>query len=133
VLRTHAAVIATATAVLLTACGGATTPSPTTVTVQTPAPPTSTAEQPAAAVPAGPTSWTMPGMVRSNLQEAQDAIQRMTDFAIPITYSHDETGAGRSRVLDRNWKVCSQAPEAGTTISQTTRIEFGAVKLEEDC
>jgi hypothetical protein len=111
-----AAVIGTASAVLLAACGGATTPSPTTATVQTPAPPTSTAEQPAAAVSTGPASWMMPNLVGSNLQEAQDAVQRLTDFAIPLTYSHDETGAGRSQVRDRNWKVCTQVPDAGETI-----------------
>jgi hypothetical protein len=94
VLPTHAAVTATAAAILMTGCGGAPTTSPPTVTGRPPAPPISTAEQPSAAVPAGPTSWTMPNLVGADLQEAQDAIQRLTDFAIPITYSDDETGDG---------------------------------------
>jgi hypothetical protein len=36
-------------------------------------------------------------------------------------------------VLDRNWKVCSQNVPAGRTIDASTRIDFGAVKLDERC
>ena len=75
----------------------------------------------------------MPNLVESNLQDAQNAIQTLTDFGIAVTTSHDETGAGREQVLDRNWKVCSQNIAHGKTITTSTKIEFGAVKLEEDC
>lgn len=87
------------------------------------------------AVPAAPaaTSWTMPDLVGANLQDAQNAIQRMTDFGIAVTYSHDESGAGRNQVLDRNWKVCSQNVAPGDTVTAESRIDFGAVKLEENC
>lgn len=75
----------------------------------------------------------MPDLVGSNLQDAQDAVQRLTEFAISVTGSHDATGAGRQQVLDRNWKVCSQNVPAGRTIDAGTSIDFGAVKLDERC
>lgn len=75
----------------------------------------------------------MPNLVGSNLQDAQDAVQKLTGFAIPVTRSRDATGAGRQQVVDRNWKVCSQNVPAGRTIDADTDIEFGAVKLDERC
>ena len=75
----------------------------------------------------------MPNLVGSNLQDAQNAIQTLTDFGIPVTTSHDETGTGREQVMDRNWKVCSQNIAPGKTIDASTKIDFGTVKLEEDC
>lgn len=78
-------------------------------------------------------SWTMPNLVGSNLQEAQDTIQRLTDLGIAVTRSHDVTGAGRQQVLDRNWRVCSQNIPPGATIMTSTMIDFGAVKLSERC
>jgi hypothetical protein len=45
----------------------------------------------------------MPDLVGSPLQSAQDRIQRLTNFAIAVTTSHDATGAGRHQVWDRNW------------------------------
>lgn len=79
------------------------------------------------------TSWIMPDLIGAQLQSAQDRIQALTDFAIAITTSHDATGAGRHQVLDRNWKVCSQNVPPGATIYRDTRIDFGAVKLDEHC
>jgi beta-lactam-binding protein with PASTA domain len=75
----------------------------------------------------------MPNLVGSNLQEAQDTIQRLTSFGIAVTTSHDATGAARQQVSDRNWKVCSQSVAPGETITTSTTIDFGAVKLEEAC
>lgn len=75
----------------------------------------------------------MPNLVGSNLQDAQNAIQSLTDFEIAVTTSHDATGAGRQQVVDRNWKVCSQNVSAGKTITANTKIDFGTVKLEESC
>ena len=75
----------------------------------------------------------MPDLVGSNLQEAQNAVQSLTDFAITVTTSHDATGKGREQVLDRNWKVCSQNVAAGATITTDTKIDFGTVKLDESC
>jgi hypothetical protein len=75
----------------------------------------------------------MPNLVGSGLQDAQDAIQRLTGYGIAVTSSHDATGAGRMQVSDRNWKVCSQNVAPGETIMPGTQIDFGVVKLEEDC
>lgn len=75
----------------------------------------------------------MPDLVGSNLQDAQNAVQDLTEFEIPVTTSHDSTGAGRQQVLDRNWKVCSQSVPPGTPISRGAKIDFGTVKLEERC
>lgn len=78
-------------------------------------------------------TWTMPNLVGSRLQAAQDRIQSLTNYAITITTSHDATGAGRHQIFDRNWKVCSQNIAPGSTINRDTRIDFGAVKLQERC
>lgn len=75
----------------------------------------------------------MPDLVGSQLQSAQDRIQSLTDFGIAVTTSHDATGAGRHQVWDRNWKVCSQNIPPGSAIDSGTRIDFGAVKIEERC
>jgi len=122
--------------VVVTACGGGTPPSAQAPASQAPASqapaaPVATAA-PATPAPA-PSSWTMPDLVGENLQDAQNAIQRLTGYAIPITTSHDATGNGRNQISDRNWKVCSQNVDAGTSISPGTQIDFGAVKLDESC
>lgn len=75
----------------------------------------------------------MPDLVGSNLQDAQNAIQARTGFAIAVTLSHDETGAGRQQVLDGNWQVCSQNVAPRSPINAQTVIDFGAVKLDESC
>lgn len=100
----------------------------------------STSHQAAGAIPstaasgtATPATWTMPNLVGSRLQAAQDRIQNLTNYAITITTSHDETGAGRHQIFDRNWKVCSQNIPAGSTINRHTQIDFSAVKLDERC
>ena len=119
-------------AALAAACGQ---PSPTespapAATVAAPAPVAPTTS--GAAATTG-TSWTMPNLVGTNLQEAQDRIQILTSNAIFVTTSHDETGAGRQQVLDRNWKVCSQNVKPGQKILASTQIDFGAVKTTESC
>jgi hypothetical protein len=128
---------------LLAACGSAarTTPgtAPSTAVMSTVAPAanapsTVPAAAPAPApVPAAPTSWTMPDLVGSGLQDAQNAIQKLTGYGIALTSSHDATGQGRHQVSDRNWKVCDQNVKSGATITTGTRIDFGAVKLDESC
>ncbi len=117
------------------ACGAPAAPAPAPAPVTAPAPPPpATLTVTAAPPPDRPApTWTMPDLVGANLQDAQNAIQGLTDFEIPVTTSHDETGAGRQQVVDRNWKVCSQNVAAGETIAPGTRIDFGAVKLEESC
>ncbi|MFC8432239.1 hypothetical protein [Streptomyces sp. NPDC057253] len=63
------------------------------------------------------------------LQSAQDQAQEAGFYYLD---SHDALGRGRNQILDRDWKVCSQQPAAGEH-PKNTKIDFGAVKLEEDC
>jgi len=77
--------------------------------------------------------WTMPNMVGRGLQEAQDAMQKLTGDPVFLTSSHDATGAKRQQMVDHNWKVCSQTPAAGTTITMKSVVDFGAVKTAESC
>jgi|ThiBiot_300_biof_2_1041535.scaffolds.fasta_scaffold05305_2 hypothetical protein len=116
--------------------------SPTASTASPSATQATVAPQPAQTVPAQTapgqpapvaTSWVMPDLVGSGLQDAQDAIQKLTSYGIAITKSHDATGAGRRQILDRDWKVCDQSVKAGTTITSDTTIDFGAAKLGEAC
>jgi beta-lactam-binding protein with PASTA domain len=77
-----------------------------------------------------PADRTMPDFVGKGLQTAQDDAQA-AGFA--DLSSHDASGRGRLQILDRDWKVCSQAPAAGSTASSGSRIDFGVVKLDETC
>ncbi len=130
--------ISTLLIIELGACGSSTTQqsttqqepdvSPSSAPVQ-PLPGTATATRDSKAV----TSWVMPDLIGSNLQSAQNQIQSLTNFAIPVTTSHDATGTDRQQIFDGNWKVCSQNIPPGRTIDSGTRIDFGAVKLEERC
>lgn len=119
---------------LLALAAGCSTPAP----APAPAPATTSvapAPQPAPTSPPAPvaTSWVMPDLVGANLQDAQNAIQDLTDFGIAVTTSTDATGAGRSQLLDRNWTVCAQNVAPGATITADTAIDFAAVQLDESC
>lgn len=72
----------------------------------------------------------MPNFVGMGLQSAQDKAQELGFYGLD---SHDALGRDRMQAFDRNWKVCSQNVKAGTSASTDTRLDFGAVKLEEDC
>jgi hypothetical protein len=82
---------------------------------------------------ASPQQWVMPNLVGSNLQAAQDQIQKVTGNPLFITLSHDATGQGRHQVLDSNWKICAQNVAPGAPFTADTKIDFGAVKLAEKC
>ncbi|MFL6141306.1 MAG: hypothetical protein ACJ72N_05465 [Labedaea sp.] len=103
---------------------------------ETPAVPPSP-EAPAPQVPTTPAAaaqqWVMPNLVGTNLQAAQDQIQALTGNPLFITFSHDATKQNRHQVLDSNWTVCSQNIPPGSSISSTSRIDFGAVKNGERC
>lgn len=71
----------------------------------------------------------LPDFTGKGLQSAQDEAQTVGFY---ILDSHDALGRGRMQALDRNWKVCSQTPAPGSH-STDTKIDFGTVKLEEDC
>ncbi len=47
--------------------------------------------------------------------------------------THDASGRGRIQILDRDWKVCSQTPSAGTSASTASPVGLGVVKLDETC
>lgn len=129
------AISAAAVAAALAACSAPAAP-PVTGTVPAPPPAPVTITYPASVPP--PTtepaaSWTMPDLVGMKLQEAQDTIQELTGYGIAVTASHDATGANRMQLSDRNWKVCTQNVSPGAMITSDSRIDFGAVKLEESC
>ncbi|MFE2043511.1 hypothetical protein ACFXAZ_21820 [Streptomyces sp. NPDC059477] len=71
----------------------------------------------------------LPDMTGKGLQTAQDDAQAAGFFLLT---SHDALGRDRMQAMDRNWKVCTQTPTAGEH-STDTQVDFGAVKLEEDC
>lgn len=77
--------------------------------------------------------WTMPDLVGSTLQDAQDQMQDLTGGAVYFTDSHDLGGKDRNQVSDRNWQVCTQSIAAGDTLNAGSRVDFGVVKLEETC
>ena len=124
---------------LVAGCKGVEPADPSGVTITTPASAGTTsaagASRTTAAAPpvASPSRWTMPNLVGSNLQAAQDQIQEVAGNPLFITLSHDATGHGRNQVIDSNWKVCSQNVAPGTPFTDTTKIDFGAVKLAEKC
>ncbi|WP_327147255.1 hypothetical protein [Nocardia sp. NBC_01329] len=74
---------------------------------------------------------TMPAVVCMNLQAAQDLIQTTGVF---LSRSEDATGRGRNQVVDRNWVVVAQTPEAGSPIGEGEAV-LSVVKVGEpnDC
>ncbi|WP_405585430.1 hypothetical protein [Streptomyces sp. NBC_01190] len=76
------------------------------------------------------TTKTVPKLTGMGLQAAQDAAQ---SAGFPNLTSHDSAGRGRTQLLDRDWKVCSQKPAAGARASTATRLDLGAVKESETC
>jgi hypothetical protein len=77
-------------------------------------------------------SWSMPNLIGSNLQDAQDAIQRLTNNEVFYTGSTDLTGKGRNQILDANWQVCTSTPPPGSTITKDTIIDFGVVRVDSE-
>lgn len=71
-----------------------------------------------------------PNFVGMGLQSAQDTAQSAGFYALA---SHDALGHDRHQILDRDWKVCSQNIAAGKTVATDTKLDFGAVKLDETC
>lgn len=78
-------------------------------------------------------TWTMPNLIGTDLQGAQDAIQSLTDGAVWFSSSTDLTGQGRLQIIDRNWTFCSSTPPPGATFTTSTRIDFGVVRDTEEC
>ena len=121
--------VLTVPAATLVGCGGG-PPSSTTVTV------TSTASA-ASAAPVDQSggsgsSWTMPNLVGMNLQDAQDAIQQLTNNDVFYTRSTDLTGQARNQLMDRNWQVCASTPAPGESFNRDTAIDFGVVRIDSE-
>ncbi|WP_030226137.1 hypothetical protein [Streptomyces sp. NRRL WC-3626] len=117
----------------LTACGP--TADTGTDAAASTAPPTSeapvagtgeTAEEPPADTES---TATLPDVAGKGLQSAQDEAQAAGFYLLT---SHDALGRGRNQLLDRNWKVCAQAPAPGAHATET-KVDFSTVKLEESC
>ncbi|CAL9653468.1 hypothetical protein SUDANB140_06709 [Streptomyces sp. enrichment culture] len=77
-----------------------------------------------------PKKTTVPDFVGMGLQSAQDKAQEAGFHSLT---SHDALGRERMQAFDRNWQVCSQNVEAGSSRPTDVGLDFGAVKLEEDC
>lgn len=75
-------------------------------------------------------SFKMPNVVGENLQLAQDMLQALGSYGL---IQNDALELGRFQVLDANWKVCAQKPQAGKKVPTDTIVELEAVKLEESC
>jgi len=69
-------------------------------------------------------------MVGKDLQLAQDTMQAAGLYSLR---SHDALGQARLQVVDRAWKVCDQTPPAGTKVASDQLIDFGVVRLAEQC
>jgi beta-lactam-binding protein with PASTA domain len=122
-----AALLCTAT-VGIVACQPTDTAKPSgAASPSAPAAPTSSA--PADAKPAAEKA-NVPNFVGMGLQSAQDQAQELGFDGLT---SHDALGRDRMQAFDRNWKVCSQNPAAGTSVATDTTLDFGTVKLEETC
>lgn len=78
-------------------------------------------------------SWTMPNLIGMDLQGAQDAIQSLTRGEVWFSSSTDLTGKGRAQISDRNWQVCSSTPAVGAKFTVSTEIDFGVVRVSEEC
>ncbi|WP_232838477.1 PASTA domain-containing protein [Streptomyces geranii] len=147
--RTAAAALVAAALLMLTACEGgendssskpdtstqdtgdqptqdAGTETPDTETPDTEAP---DEETPDTATTADSESGKLPNLVGRDLQDAQDEAQAAGFYDLD---DQDASGQGRLQVLDRNWTVCSQEPDAGTYPTDTPVILY-AVKDTESC
>ncbi|WP_124270841.1 hypothetical protein [Streptomyces sp. ADI96-02] len=127
--RTLTVALACIATVALVGCDPAATeptpdaPAATESAAKAPAPSATKEEKPAE-------KKAVPNFVGMGLQSAQDAAQAEGFFVLT---SHDSAGQGRAQAFDRNWKVCSQNMAVGKTVPTDTKLDFGTVKLEEDC
>jgi hypothetical protein len=84
-----------------------------------------------AEVPDG--SFVMPDETGANLQVAQDDLQEAANDPFYFSDSRDATDANRFQVLDSGWQVCSQEPDAGSTVGPKDLVTFYVVRLSEQC
>ncbi|MDN4479685.1 Ltp family lipoprotein [Demequina muriae] len=77
-----------------------------------------------------PTTFVMPEVVGSNLQDAQDSLQALGSYLVD---QEDASGEGRLQLVDSNWTVCTQEPAAGAEVPVEARVLLAAVKDDEPC
>ena len=82
------------------------------------------------ATSSAPVVKAVPGLTGKGLATAETDAQA-AGFSTIAT--HDASGRGRIQILDRDWKVCSQTPAAGTSASTASQLDLGVVKLAEAC
>jgi hypothetical protein len=133
---------------MITGCStGPPAPPSETVTVMTerpvaalPAPTIAPAPSAPAPVPGVPVataapaaqSWTMPNLIARNLQDAQDAIQALTNNEFFYSGSTDLTGKGRNQIMDESKidvvvRVC-QPGLAGDPLKDVATTIASAIK-----
>jgi hypothetical protein len=113
---------------LATACS-ATTSGPTSTPAGTGSAPSTASGSDTAGTGAAET-FIMPDLVGQDLQLAQDRLQALGSYNLD---QEDALGLGRIQVIDSDWKVCSQTPDAGTQFPKDKRVTLFAAKDEEDC
>lgn len=85
---------------------------------------------PANITPSEPATPVMPSVVGMVLQDAQDLLQAQGSYLMDQA---DASGEGRMQFFDSNWRVCSQEPSAGSSLSSMDTVTLGSVKLDESC
>jgi hypothetical protein len=145
--RLSAGLLCAAIALTVTACGSS-APSTTTIIKEVPAAAPSASTTSAAAKDrtsdessdgdstvsdegtGGKTSGriTVPSEVGKNHQAAQDDMQAHGLYNLS---EEDATGQGRMLILDRNWKVVSQSPAAGTKVSEDATVTLRSKKYTD--
>lgn len=75
-------------------------------------------------------TFTMPDLIGMVLQDAQDKLQGEGSY---LMQQVDATGMHRPKLLDSNWRVCAQTPNAGETTPIDAVVRLEAVKLDENC
>ncbi|MFI1522294.1 PASTA domain-containing protein [Kitasatospora cineracea] len=105
-------------------------PTPAATGPTAPVPPATTPAGGTAPAPGGEAKTAaLPDFTGMGLQAAQDRAQAA---GFHLLHSHDARGRSRSQIDDRNWKVCSQAPAAGTALNGQP-VTLGVVKFGEAC
>ena len=88
------------------------------------------APSPAPVGEVGLDTFVVPDLVGLNLQAAQYALQALGSYVVD---QEDALGLGRVQVVDRNWIVCRQSPDPGTSASLGATVTLWAAKLDERC
>lgn len=75
-----------------------------------------------------PSGNLVPDVVGKNHQEAQDTLQAAGFYVLG---EQDATGRGRHLIIDRNWVVVEQSPEAGTVLDPKQKVTLKSKKYDD--